>query len=106
MVAALCVAGFLTVLQRANGLVTPMYWALPNSTATLAALGKGRSLPFEQDESYSLGFGKQGPSESGLLRLVYSSLVVPKSVYDINLATGKISACRLRISFGNFALSL
>lgn len=76
------------VLKRTNGLTTPVAYTLPNSTASLAELPEGRRLIFEQDESYSLGFSKQGPFNSAVLRVVYSSLVTPDSTYDISLVTG------------------
>lgn len=41
-----------------------------------------------QEEAYSLALGKQGPWQSDVVRLVYSSMVTPESTYDIDVRTG------------------
>lgn len=78
--------GYLTILKRMNGLSTAYTYPLPSSGA-LTALPQGRTLAFEE-ESYSLDFGKQGPYDSVMLRILYSSFVTPHSTFDINMVTG------------------
>lgn len=80
-------AGHLAVMQRMNGLSTLMTYPLPENGQPLTTLDEGRTLAFEE-ESYSLDFGKQGPLDSLVIRVVYSSLVTPESTYDINVMTG------------------
>ena len=41
-----------------------------------------------EEEAYSLALGKQGPWQSDVVRLVYSSLVTPESTYDVDVRTG------------------
>ncbi|KAK9909106.1 hypothetical protein WJX75_007225 [Coccomyxa subellipsoidea] len=78
----------LAVMQRMNGLSTLMTYPLPEHGQPLTTLDEGRTLAFEE-ESYSLDFGKQGPLDSLVIRVVYSSLVTPESTYDINVMTGR-----------------
>lgn len=55
-----------------------------------------------EEEAYTVSLGEQGPWESDLVRLGYSSLVTPTSTYDVNVRTGKhahrnewqLSACQ------------
>lgn len=54
----------------------------------LAVLRDGKQFAF-QAPSYALEFGDQGPFSSHLLRVRYSSLTHPSSVYDINMETGE-----------------
>lgn len=44
-----------------------------------------------EEEAYSLALGKQGPWQSDIVRLVYSSLVTPESTYDVDVRTGGAS---------------
>ena len=49
-----------------------------------------------EEEAYSLSLGDQGPWESDIVRLVYSSLVTPTSTFDVNVRTGKTIFARSR----------
>ena len=42
-----------------------------------------------EEDSYALQFGEQGPFNSSVLRVTYSSLITPDSTLDINMVTGK-----------------
>ncbi len=64
-----------------------MTYTLPKEGQPFTDLAEGRTLEFEE-ESYSLSFGKQGPIESDVLRVVYSSFVTPESTIDFNMITG------------------
>lgn len=50
-------------------------------------LPKGQQFSFDAP-SYLLELGDQGPFASPLLRVQYSSLTQPLSVFDINMASG------------------
>ncbi len=56
----------------------------------LAELPKGEQFSFDAP-SYLLEFGDQGPFASPLLRVSYSSLTQPLSVFDINMGSGESS---------------
>lgn len=85
-------AGHLAVLKRLNGLTTAVTYTLPKGGQSFTGLAEGRTLEFEE-ESYSLSFGKQGPIESNVLRVVYSSFVTPESTFDFNMITGMTDCC-------------
>jgi protease II len=46
-----------------------------------------------EEDSYALEFGEQGPFNSSVLRVTYSSLITPESTFDVNLVTGKHLLC-------------
>jgi hypothetical protein len=50
-----------------------------------AGLGAGARA---EEEAFALELGDQGPAASDVVRLVYSSLVTPRSTYDVNVRTG------------------
>ena len=92
----------LAVLRRVNGVsrVTAYRLPWPNTTVghddvMLRTLPEGMAQSLFEEDSYHLGFGDQGPFDSDVLRLRFSSFVTPDSVYDVNLATGVCIFCIL-----------
>ena len=69
----------------------PLSALLPRAGSPLQALPRGMSPITFDARSYSLSLGDQGPFTSSLLRLRYSSLTQPASVYDVNMQTGEPS---------------
>jgi len=56
--------------------------------AALAAGGARGLGARSEEEAFALELGDQGPAASDVVRLVYSSLVTPRSTYDVNVRTG------------------
>ncbi len=63
--------------------------------------GRGCRSSGSEEEAYAVSLGEQGPWESDLVRLGYSSLVTPTSTYDVNVRTGecKIPDFQLKKSY-------
>jgi hypothetical protein len=80
-------AEHLVVMVRSNGVATPVVHRLVPGTRPAPPLNGAARFNFSEP-SYSLQLGDQGPPESGVLRLVYSSLRTPASTIDIAMATG------------------
>ena len=74
----------------------PSLGCRPAAGSPLAELPKGQQFSFDAP-SYLLELGDQGPFSSPLLRVQYSSLTQPLSVFDINMASGGL-VLRLRIA--------
>lgn len=74
----------------------PSLGCLTAAGSPLVELPKGQQFSFDAP-SYLLELGDQGPFASPLLRVQYSSLTQPLSVFDINMASGGL-VLRLRIA--------
>ena len=83
--------GHLAVLRRVNGLGTISIFNLSESAVgPLGIIGQEPMIVEDSGEdTYTLQFGEQGPFNSSMLRLTFSSLTTPQSTYDVNMATGK-----------------
>mmetsp|Transcript_13314 Transcript_13314/g.42212 ORF Transcript_13314/g.42212 Transcript_13314/m.42212 type:complete len:416 (-) Transcript_13314:137-1384(-) len=84
-----CSEGHLAVFERAGGLQRATIHELPAGGSAPPALGKGLTIDFP-DAAYELGAaGHQGPFQSPVLRLSYSSLATPTSAIDYDMETGE-----------------
>ena len=85
------VDGHLAVLRRVNGLGSISIFNLSESAVgPLGIIGQEPMIVEDSGEdTYTLQFGEQGPFNSSMLRLTFSSLTTPQSTYDVNMATGK-----------------
>lgn len=83
-------SGHMAVLQRKGGLQVVSVYTLPASDdalLTAAALPPPKEIAFEEP-CYELDLGEQGPFDSPVLRLRYSSLATPPTILDYNMGTG------------------
>ena len=84
-------SGHLALMKRTNGLSVISTFLLNQSASALLDIASQEPQLIDFDEeSYSLEFGEQGPYNSSVLRMTYSSLVTPETTCDVNMASGKL----------------
>ena len=84
-------SGHLALMKRTNGLSVISTFLLNQSASALLDIASQEAQLIEFDEeSYSLEFAEQGPYNSSVLRMTYSSLVTPETTFDVNMASGKL----------------
>ncbi|MCJ1354290.1 MAG: hypothetical protein MMC33_004277 [Icmadophila ericetorum] len=87
-------SGHLALMKRINGLSVISMFLLGQSGSGSGLPGiasqESESIDFSE-ESYSLQLGEQGPYNSSMLRITYSSLVTPASTFDVNMTTGTLT---------------
>lgn len=89
----------LALMRRINGLSRISTYSLNKSSSTGGLLGIARQEPILvefNEESYTLEFREQGDYNSSVLRITYSSLITPDSIFNVDLTTGKLTG-RLRL---------
>ncbi|WIA19863.1 hypothetical protein OEZ85_005766 [Tetradesmus obliquus] len=94
-------ARWLVVRQRARAQQSVVLHALPQGGAMPQQLGDGQVVQFEE-AAYALSGGLTGDFDSEVLRLRYSSLTTPPSVYDQHMATGKRALKKVQPILGGF----
>ncbi|KAF8063007.1 dapb1 [Scenedesmus sp. PABB004] len=92
---------WLVISERSRALTRLVPHALPPGGAMPAALGDAEPLTFDEP-AYALSGGLTGDFESEVLRLRYSSLTTPPSVYDQHLGTGKRCLKKVTPILGGF----
>lgn len=83
-------SGHLALMKRTNGLSVISTFPLNQSASALLDIASQEQLIEFDEESYSLEFAEQGPYNSSVLRMTYSSLVTPETAFDVNMASGKL----------------
>jgi len=84
-------SGHLALMKRTNGLSVISIFPLNQSASALLDIASQEPQLIEFDEeSYSLEVAEQGPYNSGVLQMTYSSLVTPETTFDVNMASGKL----------------
>ena len=85
--------GHLVVYERDGG----------ESRARVVDRTTGQSVPVDQPESPSTVWGAANPEyDTGVLRYEYTSLVTPRSVYDLDMATGERRLRKRQPVLGDF----
>ncbi len=91
-------AGHLAVSLRRDGLTQVQ--VLPLS-ADGRAIGSGYQVPVEE-EVYSIETGSNPTYETDTLQVLVESLVTPRSVYDLDLASGELTLVKQQPVLGGF----
>ncbi|KAF8066409.1 FAD6 [Scenedesmus sp. PABB004] len=93
---------WLVVTQRAGALESLVAYRLPASGAMPSApLGRGKALSFDEP-AYSISGELTGEWDSEVLRISYSSLTTPTTIFDQHLGTGRRVLKREAAVLGGF----
>lgn len=93
-------AGHLLVMSRENGVVTPEVFTLGSLVQEIKMLGKAQALELPE-EAYTVALGYQGPFNSTVARMSYSSFSSPQSTLDFDLVTGE-NAVKYLLKIANY----
>lgn len=95
-------AAWLVINERSRAQQAVVVHRLPPGGAMPTELGEGDRVVFEEP-AYALSGGPTGDFDSEVLRLHYSSLTTPPSVYDQSMATGKRALKKVTPILGGFS---
>ncbi|KAF6261715.1 prolyl oligopeptidase [Scenedesmus sp. NREL 46B-D3] len=94
-------ARWLVVSKRSRAQQSMVLHRLPADGGMLRQLGEGQVVQFDE-AAYALSGGLTGNFDSEVLRLRYSSLTTPPSVYDQHMETGKRALKKVQPILGGF----
>jgi len=94
---------YLTMFERKKGLQVATVYGLPADGSAPKSLAPwdGREVAMDQP-AYELGAGAQGDFDSGVLRLVYSSLATPTTVMDVDMVSMEREVKKVQPVLGGF----
>eukprot|EP00878_Enallax_costatus_P023740 GHUV01025278.1.p1 GENE.GHUV01025278.1~~GHUV01025278.1.p1 ORF type:complete len:552 (+),score=140.91 GHUV01025278.1:456-2111(+) len=94
-------AKWIVVSERSRAQQSVVIYRVPEGGAVPESLTDGQKVEFEEP-AYSLSGGLTGDFDSQVLRLRYSSLTTPPSVYDQRMDTGKRALKKVQPILGGF----